>query len=250
MIISQLSNLLAPIINGIGAGVGNLIATEDENKAFSIFNISFMISFWIYSFATIFLYNLLDPFIGWLFGKEYILNKSIVIVVLINFYLDGMRGPIATFKNKAGLFTQDKYISVIEGLVNLFGSLLLIKHFGFIGVFLGTTLSTLTTVFWSQPRVVYKHLFKRKVSEYFIKYFSRIGIMLLAGGVTTIICNTLITGSSFISLIGRGIICVISVNTIYILLFFKTNEVKYLINNLRVQVESLKYTLKFKEKIS
>ena len=250
MVISQLSNLLAPIINGIGAGVGNLIATEDENKAFSIFNISFMISFWIYSFATIFLYNLLDPFIGWLFGEQYILSKPIVIVVLLNFYLNGMRGPISTFKNKAGLFTQDKYISVIEGLVNLFGSLLLIKYFGFIGVFLGTTLSTLTTVFWSQPRVVYKYLFKRKVSEYFIKYFSRIVIMLLVGGVTTSICNVLIIGNSFISLMGRGIICVISVNLIYILLFFKTDEVKYLINNFKIQLESLKSIFKLKQKIS
>lgn len=250
MVISQLSNLLAPIINGIGAGVGNLIATEDENKTFSIFNISFMISFWIYSCATIFLYNLLDPFIVWLFGEKYILSKPIVIVVLLNFYLNGMRGPIATFKNKAGLFTQDKYISVIEGLVNLFGSLLLIKYLGFIGVFLGTTLSTLTTIFWSQPRVVYKHLFKRKVSEYFIKYLSRVVIMLIVGGVTTSICNALITGNSFMSLIGRGTICVILVNTIYILLFFKTDEVKYLINNLKVQLESFKAVFKLKQKTS
>ena len=147
MVISQLSNLLSPIIDGIGAGVGNLIATEDKDKTYSIFKISFVVSFWIYSFATIFLFNLLDPFIEWLFGKQYILSKPIVVVVLLNFYLNGMRGPIATFKNKAGLFIQDKYISVIEGLVNLFASLILIKYFGFIGVFLGTTLSTVVTVF-------------------------------------------------------------------------------------------------------
>ncbi|WP_289129063.1 oligosaccharide flippase family protein [uncultured Clostridium sp.] len=249
MVISQLSNLLSPIINGIGASVGNLIVTEDNNKTYSIFRVSFMISFWIYSFATIILYNLLDPFIGWMFGTEYILSKSVVLVVLLNFYLNGMRGPIATFKNKAGLFVQDKYISVIEGLVNLFGSLILIKYFGFIGVFLGTTLSTLVTVFWSQPRVVYKYLFKRTVISYFIKYVIGIVVMLLVGGVTTFICNLVATEITFISLIIRGLICLITVNSIYLLIFFRTPEIKYLITSLKVQFNLIREKVSTRESV-
>lgn len=244
MVISQLSNLLSPVINGIGAGVGNLIATEDEDKAYSIFNISFMVSFWIYSFATIFLYNLLDPFIGWLFGEQYLLSKPILIVILLNFYLTGMRGPISTFKSKAGLFVQDKYISVIEGLINLFGSLILIKYLGFIGVFLGTTLSTLLTVFWSQPRVVYKYLFKRDVSSYFKKYVSMMIIMLIAGFVTTNICNYLISGISFVSLVLRGLVCVFLINGIYLVLFMKTEELKYLISAFKFQVQRIRKRVK------
>ena len=249
MVISQLSNLLSPIINGIGASVGNLIVTEDNNKTYSIFRVSFMISFWIYSFATIILYNLLDPFIGWMFGTEYILSKAVVLVVLLNFYLNGMRGPIATFKNKAGLFVQDKYISVIEGLVNLFGSLILIKYFGFIGVFLGTTLSTLVTVFWSQPRVVYKYLFKRTVISYFIKYVIGIVVMLLVGGVTTFICNLVATEITFISLIIRGLICLITVNSIYLLIFFRTPEIKYLITSLKVQFNLIREKVSTRESV-
>lgn len=249
MVISQLSNLLSPIINGIGASVGNLIVTEDNDKTYSIFRVSFMISFWIYSFATIILYNLLDPFIGWMFGTEYILSKSVVIVVLLNFYLNGMRGPIATFKNKAGLFVQDKYISVIEGLVNLFGSLILIKYFGFIGVFLGTTLSTLVTVFWSQPRVVYKYLFKRTVISYFIKYVIGIVVMLLVGGVTTFICNLVTIEITFISLIIRGLICLITVNSIYLLIFFRTPEIKYLITSLKVQFNLIREKVSTRESV-
>lgn len=249
MVINQLSNLLSPIINGIGAGVGNLIATEDKEKTYFIFKISFMISFWIYSFATIFLYNLLDPFIGWLFGTEYILNKSIVFVVLLNFYLSGMRGTISTFKNKAGLFLQDKYISVVEGLVNLFGSLILMKYLGFIGVFLGTTLSTLVTVFWSQPRVVYKYLFKKNVKDYFTKYTLMSIIMLIVGVITTIICNSLVDGTSFVSLVFRGLICVLIVNILYLLLFIKTEEMKYLIKVFRGQVRNIKIKVNRNKKI-
>ena len=233
MITSQVSALLSAVISGIDAGVGNLIVTEGKEKIYSIFKTSFLVSFWIYSWAVIFLFNLLEPFISWWIGEEYLLTKPIFIVVLINFYLNGMRGPIATFKNKAGLFVQDRYISVIEGLVNLFTSLILIKYFGFIGVFLGTTISTLTTVFWSQPRVTYKYLFKKTLIGYFIRYFTVIVIMILTGGITAFICNLLVSGTSFMSLIYRGIICLFVPNIIYLGVFFKTCEFKYLLNTFK-----------------
>ena len=55
LVIGQLSALLSPILSGIGAGVGNLIATENENKTYDIFKVTYFINFWIYSFACIFL---------------------------------------------------------------------------------------------------------------------------------------------------------------------------------------------------
>lgn len=249
MVISQLSSLLSPIINGIGAGVGNLVATEDEEKTYSIFKISFLVSFWIYSFSTIFLYILINPFISWMFGNEYLLDNYIVIAILINFYLDGIRKPIATFKNKAGLFIQDKYISVIEGLVNLIGSLIFIKYFGFLGVFLGTTLSTLTTVFWSQPIVVYKNLFKKNVISYFYEYIKFILIMLVTGICTSFICNSLVYGVTFISLVYRGIVCVLIVNIIYFLIFIKTPEFKYLMRSLNIQLKNIKSRILAKQNV-
>ena len=65
MIIGQLSSLLNPIVGGIGASVGNLIATENKEKNYEIFNVTYLINFWIYGVCVIFLYNLLEPFINW-----------------------------------------------------------------------------------------------------------------------------------------------------------------------------------------
>ena len=59
--------------------------------------------------------------------------------------------------------------------------------------------------------------------------------MLLVGGVTTFICNLVATEITFISLIIRGLICLITVNSIYLLIFFRTPEIKYLITSLKVQ---------------
>lgn len=230
MIINQLSSLVNPILNGIGASVGNLIATESKDKSYTIFKIAYLVNFWIYSFCAIFLYNLLGPFISWWLGKEYLLDHITFIVILINFYLTGMRTAIATFKNKAGLFVQDKYVSLIEACINVTSSLILVNYFGLVGIFIGTTISTITTVFWTQPYIVYKNVFKKSVWSYFLKYGVYTVLTLTTCFITTNMCNALIAGNSFMSLVGKGMICLIVPNVTYSLIFFNSKEFQYIKN--------------------
>ncbi|MGF9965397.1 lipopolysaccharide biosynthesis protein [Bacillus rhizoplanae] len=230
MIINQLASLVNPILNGIGASVGNLIATESSDKNYSIFKVAYFVNFWIYSFCVIFLYNLLEPFISWWLGKEYLLDNITFIVILINFYLTGLRTAIATFKNKAGLFIQDKYAPLIEACINLTSSLVLVKFLGLSGIFIGTTISTITTVFWTQPYIVYKNVFKKSVWSYFSRYGIYVVLTLITCLITTNICNALIVGNSFMSLVGKGMICLIVPNIIYSLIFFNSKEFQYIKN--------------------
>ena len=233
MIIGQLSSLVSPILGGLNASIGNLIATENEDKSYQIFKVTYMVNFWIYSVCVIFLYNLLEPFLNWWIGEGYLLDRFTFIIVLLNFYLTGMRISISTFKNKAGIFVQDKYVPLIESVINLGASIILVKYFGLVGIFLGTTISTISIVFWNVPRLVYKYVFKSSLLEYFIKYFAYVVITLLVGLLTTGICNYFIDDNSFISLVYRGIICIIVPNIIYLGIFFKTSEFKYLLNTLK-----------------
>jgi O-antigen/teichoic acid export membrane protein len=234
MIIDQIAALIKPILGGIGASVGNLIATEGTEKNYFIFNVIFLLNFWIYSLSIILLLNLLEPFISWWLGKQYLLENLTFIVILINFYLTGMRTTIATFKNKAGLFVQDKYAPLLEGAINLVASLILVKFFGLVGIFLGTTISTLATVFWTQPVIVFKNIFKRSVSSYFIKYFGYGLLTLLTCFITSFISNQLVVEGGFISLIEKGIICLIIPNIIYFIVFFRKKEFEYLMNYARL----------------
>lgn len=228
MIMGQLTALLQPVIGGIGNSVGNLIATESNEKSYSIFEITFLISFWIYSFAAIFLYNLLEPFINWWLGEGYLLGRVTFIILICNFYLTGMRDSIGTFKAKAGLFANDKYVPLIEGVVNLILSIIFIKYLGLPGVFLGTTCSYLMFSFWNQPRIVYKEYFKKPVCIYFNKYIFFTVLAVSMGMIVSLICNCLFSGYSFISLVLRGLVCIGMVNIVYLFIFFRTKEFRYL----------------------
>ena len=55
MVMNQLSGILTQILGGIGASVGNLIATEDSDKSYSIFKITHLLILDILFFSYIFI---------------------------------------------------------------------------------------------------------------------------------------------------------------------------------------------------
>ena len=240
MITTQLASLLTPILNGIGASVGNLIATESKEKRYQIFNVMYLITFWIYSFSVIFLYNLLEPFINWWLGKGLLLDKLAFVFILFNFYLTGLRGVVTIFKSKAGIFTNDKYMPLIESIINLGTSIVLVKYFGLAGIFIGTTISTISIPLWMQPKLVYNKVFEKSVSDYFKKYIFYVILTLIVGIFATTVCNILVVGSGFMSLVLKGIICVVIVNISYLFVFYKTDEFKYILNIVKPMVMKMK----------
>lgn len=251
MIIGQLSSLLSPILGGIGASVGNLIATESTEKNYEVFKVVMLINFWIYSFCAIFLFNLIEPFINWWLGEGLLLDKLTLIVILINFYITGMRSSIITFKSKAGIFKEDKYIPLIEAAINLGASIILVKHFGLAGIFMGTTISTITIPIWIQSKLVYNKVFNKSVIEYFKIYLLYIGLTIMGGVLTTFICDKLAIFQGFAYLIFKGLICLIVPNLLYLVVFFKSNELTYLFSIFKQNIGTIynKTNISIKESI-
>lgn len=227
MIINQMTNLLNNILFSIGASVGNMIATESEEKNYDIFKKVYFVNFWMYSIATIFLYNLLNPFINWWLGDGLLLDSLTFIVIIINFYITGLRQCTNIFKGKGGIFAQDKYMPLMEAVINLGASIALVRFIGLAGIFFGTAISTLVIPFWNQPRLIYKNIFKRSLKDYFKQYILYLIIAFLCGAVTTAVCNFVVREGDLISLIIKGSICIVFSNIVYILIFCKTEEFLY-----------------------
>lgn len=243
MIIDQLASLLTPVLNGVGASVGHLLATEGKEKTYDIFKVIYLVNFWIYSFAVIFLFNLLEPFINWWLGDGLLLDKLTFIIVIINFYIKGMRSSINTFKSKAGIFVADKYVPLIEAGLNLGSSLILVKYFGLAGIFMGTTISSLCIPVWTQSKIVYNQIFHKSVLEYFKSYIFFIVLTILVGTGVTTLCTILVPWNGFFALVLKGLICVIVTNLIYLIIFFKTKEFQYLWQVFQPMVDKVKYRL-------
>ncbi|QNF26186.1 lipopolysaccharide biosynthesis protein [Metabacillus elymi] len=243
MIIGQLNSLLSPILNGIGASVGNLIATENTEKRYAVFKTVYLVNFWVYSISTIFLFNLLEPFINWWLGKGLLLDKYILIILLINFYLTGMRSSIFTFKAKGGIFVQDKYIPLIGAFINLILSIVFVRIFGLFGIFLGTTISTLS-VFWIGPRLVYRNIFNKHVTPYFIKYIYYFLLTIIMCYITNYICSNLLTENTLLTLVLRGTVCLFIANSFYLIIFYRSEEFIYIKDIFLSNLSSIKKKFK------
>lgn len=231
LIITNLNTIIGHIYSSVTASVGNLCANSSKTKQYIIYkNINFL-TFWIYSFCSICLLVLFNPFIEIWIGKEYLFDISLVLVLVINFYISGMRKSVMTFKEAMGLFEKDKYKAIIESIINLIASIILVKKIGVLGIFLGTFISSITTCVWVEPYVLYKYGFQRKISLYFKNYLKQVILTIIMASFTYFICS-FINFNIYISFILKGIVCLIIPNAILYFIYGDSRWFKYFYNKI------------------
>lgn len=232
LIIESINGIIKQIINNISASYGNLIVKESTDKKIDIYNKIMFLNFWIGGVSAISLFCLINPFITLWIGNEYIFDIKIVIVMVINFYILSMRMSINIPRTTAGLFFNDRYVCIIEAVINIFTSIILVKKIGIIGVLLGTTMTSISVQFITVPYLCYKHIFKRSLREYYVRYFSYLITTLLTAIITYFICSVNIN-NSYIGFLYKLVVCVSVPNLIFLCRYFRTDEFRYYIKLLK-----------------
>ena len=245
LLIGSVRQVLDQMFQGITASVGNLGVTEEKKKIQDIFETAFFIGQWLYGFAAICLYELLNPFVALAFGKKYLFPENIVLILCINFFMTGTRKAALTFRDSMGLFWFDRYKALVEAGLNLVFSILLVRQFGTLGVFIGTFLSGLFTSVWVEPYVLYREKLKAKLSPFFLRYLGYTAIVAVTWVLTDLLCR-LYTGPLFLQLVIRLGICIFLINGLWIFYYHKTNAWKKVVVRLHSICEKYKNTGKKK----
>lgn len=226
LITTALNTVLGQVYNSLTASVGNMVVTNSKEKHFIVYKKIEFLTYWIYSFASVCLICLFNPFITVWIGKEFLFSFEIVLVLTLNFYITGMRKTNLTFREASGLFEKDKWKPIAESIINLVSSILLALKFGVIGVFLGTLISSVTTCLWVEPYVIYKYDFKRPFKEYIFTYIKRFLLFIFMAGITYTICY-FISFTGFIKVIVNLVIALIIPNVILFVVYHKSEEFNY-----------------------
>lgn len=223
------NTIVSQIFISLTASIGNMLVVETKEKSLEIFNKIEFMNFWLFCFCSICICFLVVPFITLWIGIEYILSNIVLIVLVINFYMQGMRRNINVFKEAAGIYYEDRFIALIEALINLIASLILVKLYGLVGVFMGTILSTLILFLYSYPKYVYNKLFDRPRKEYILLFFKYLVIFIINLVLTYGIIHFVRLDSPLLQLIVNGVICLIVPNLMLYIIFRNTNEFKYFV---------------------
>ena len=183
----------------------------------------------MFGFASVCFWELMNPFISMVFGAERVMELPIVFLLVLNFYLLGMRNTIITFRDTMGIFREGGFIPLSCALINVVVSILLAPGMGVAGVALGTTISIAVTMLWLEPIVLFKHGFKKKPWKYFIKYAVYLVVTAIACIATKLLCDVLFgSDMRFGIFVLRMIICLILPNAIFFVIFFRTKEFREL----------------------
>lgn len=232
MIINIINNIVQMFIGNITSSLGNYVAKENSEKTLKIFNEVNFIHTSLYIICAICFINLFNPFIAVWVGDKYLLSLGIVYLIVLNFYLQGSLSALDSIKNAAGMYTKDKYVPLIQSIINLGVSIICVIKYGLIGVFIGTTTSIIFS-FIVKPIIVYKNVFFVSSKQYFKRYFKFALILLLSSFITMTISKNITINNEYINLLFLTVISIIIPTTLIILFNFKDEEFKSAINRLK-----------------
>lgn len=227
---NTLISIFTTLMQSITSSIGNLGAEiDDGERKETVFNALNFIGAWVIGFSSICLFVLFNPFVTLWVGEEYLFDMNIVALIVINFYMLGMRQPVLTTRDALGIFWYDRHKPIVESIINLVVSIPLAIYMGVSGVLLGTLISTVTTSLWVEPFVLYKYGFKKTVSSYFGKYIAYTLITVISGVICWYVCENLTISNIYLLFVTKMIICAIIPNVIFFLAYFKTKPFKMLL---------------------
>lgn len=238
LITNTLNTLISQISASCVPSIGNLAVSATPKRLRELHGQLSFIMFMIGNFVCAAMMGVLNPFIEniWL-DEEYLFIMPTVIVIVFNLYLCIMQYPNTAYRNSNGLFVQGRLRPAIMAVINIVLSVTLATYFsrfgsqwGVFGILLATPLSRLVTETWFDPRVVYKHVFKEKMTKYFLTrllYFLVAVMSCLATYFGSLwMIEVLSITNIYLEFFLRVLCACIIPNLIMFLLFFRTKIFK------------------------
>lgn len=223
LLTNTLNSLLCQVFDGITASVGNHNVTENKEKQYEMYKFLNMVNFWLFGWAALGITFCSSDLVSLLFGSEYILPRSIPMVLAISFYVSGVTNVIGTYKHTLGLFHYGRFIQLFTAAINIVLSVILGEVWGLFGILFATVIARLLTHHWYTPYVVYKYGFKRNPIEAVAIYFKYLFILFIAGCVCAFVLP-LISCALFAQVIVKMVLCSVIVNVVFFAFLARTME--------------------------
>lgn len=223
LILNTVSSVIYLFINNVVSSFGNLIVKEKPEKRLKVFNEMYFIYFVLYAISTVCFINLFNPFIELTFGENFLLDLPTVYLISFNFYIVGMMNVLDLVKSAAGIYDQDKYVPIIQALVNIVVSVVLAIKIGIAGVFVGTLVSSFVPLI-IKPFVIYKTIFERSPQTYFKEFISHILLLCIAVILSLGILHFINIENGILNIAVRLVISVVVPSVILFICYHKSEE--------------------------
>ena len=166
------------VYGSLGAGVGNLIATEKPRKVYMVFSEIYGTQFLLVSLIVCSCYMFSDDIITMWLGSKYVVSHNLLLAMIAAAFFMMIRVVIDTFISAYGLFS-DIWAPLTESVLNIGLSILLGYYYGITGVVMGVVITQIFFVLIWKPVFLFYRGMKRSIWLYFGVVARNIGIMII-----------------------------------------------------------------------
>ena len=175
IITNNLGRLLGAMFAGLGASVGNMLVEGNRTLILKVFKELFSSCFLAVATCSICIWLLADPFITVWLGAEYLLDRAVLLMVILLFFLGNMRAVVDTYISAFGLF-QDIWAPVVESVLNLGCSIGLGYFYGLHGILGGVIISQVLVTFLWKPYFLFSQGLKEPIWNYIVIYVKHLAV--------------------------------------------------------------------------
>lgn len=230
MIFTSIRAFLRKFYSAVKASSGNLFATETIERKYNFFGTMNYITIVLYGTAAVGIAVCANEFIDTWIGPDYVIPQPFPILIGAEIMISGLKQNLSQIRTVTGAFRQMWYRPLIGIVVNIVVSVALVQVWGIYGVIVGTITAELTTSFVVDPPVIYKLCFNkyRPASEYYKRNLLYLSMLAAICAANIYLSKVIYPGHKWISVIIHTLIVVITVPSVYISVFWKTEECQYL----------------------
>lgn len=215
--------LLGILLSSIAAGVGNSLVVESKEKNFQDFKKISFLHHWLFSWCTVCLLCLYQPFMEIWVGRELVAPFPTMAIFCVYFYVSSLGGVQSTYTGGRGLWWESRKLYLTEAAVNIVLNWILVQALGIFGIILASIISSLLIWNVGSLYILFKHYFTEE--SLWAEWLHRIGNMCIVAVVCAItygICRYGTFENLWLTLIVRALICITVPNVLFWLVYRKS----------------------------
>lgn len=216
--------LLLILLSSIAAGVGNSIAVENKQKNFQDFRKIQFLYHWLFSWCTVCLLCLYQPFMEIWVGQDMLASFPTMWIFCVYFYTTSLGGVQSIYAQGNGLWWESRKFYILEAGANIVLNWVLAKCLGIFGIILASVLSSLLIGNISSLYILYHHYFtEESLRTEWLRRIGNMGIVTAVCAVTYGICRYGTFDNLWLTLFVRACVCLVVPNGLFWLIYRKSS---------------------------
>lgn len=234
-ILTSVAGCVSLVFGSYIAGIGNNIITETREKNFEDFKFFSFLNRVLMGWSAICILCLSQPFM-WLWvgqknGMEFMYPASVVLLLVIMYYAQGVRNIVLIYKTAAGMWYADKWKPLVTVIANAVLDIVLFPYLGVAGIILSTIFAHAVVGIPWETGVMFRQYFKMPQRQYYGALLRDILITMCIGLVSYGVCRLIPDGNISLLLL-KGFVCAAVTAGFYLVIYRKNPYMKRVIKSL------------------